>query len=78
MTHTERNHPSTSGDNSNVSQWISEYENLELQTFQYTDHNSQDIEHDIDPDNNFFNSINNNCCYYTDEQYNRINKDGKL
>ncbi len=78
MTHTERSHPSTPGDNSNITQRISEHENLQLQSFQYTDHNSQDMEHDIDLDNNFFNSINNNCCYYTDEQFNRINKDCKL
>lgn len=32
----------------------------------------------IDPDNFFFNSINNDCLYYTDEQYNNMNKDGKL
>ncbi len=37
------------------------------------------MENDIEPDNNFFNSLNNNCCYYTEEQFNRaINKDGKL
>ena len=33
---------------------------------------------DMEHDNYLFNTINNNCCYYTDEQYNQINKDGKL
>ena len=39
------------------------------------------MEHDIDPDNNFFLNINNDnkCCYYTDDQYNRdITSKGKL
>lgn len=31
----------------------SDYENLDLETFRYTDHKSQDIENDIDPENNF-------------------------
>lgn len=41
--------------------------------------NPQDLEHDIDPVNNFFSSINDNCRYYTDEQYNgNSNTNGKL
>lgn len=32
----------------------------------------------IDPDNYLFNSINNDCRYYADEQYNNINKDKQL
>ncbi len=78
MTHTERSHSSTSGGNSDITLRISEYNHLELQTFQYTDHNTQDMEYDIDPDNNFYSSINNNCSYCTDELYNQIDKDGKL
>lgn len=27
-------------------------------------------EQDIDPDSNFFDHLNNTCCYYTDDQYN--------
>lgn len=52
-------------------QSLVEYEHLELNTFQYTEHHSQDMENDIDPENNFFANINNNCNYYTDEQFNR-------
>lgn len=51
-------------------QRIAEYNDLEINTFQYTEHHSQDIENDIDPENNFFLNINNNCYYYTDDQFN--------
>ena len=57
ITHTEITHSLTPGDNSNATQRINEHDNLQLQTFQYTDHNSLDMEHDIDPENHFFNSI---------------------
>ena len=43
MTHTERIHSSTSGGNSSTTQSISEHDNLQLQTFQYTDHNLLDM-----------------------------------
>ena len=77
--HTEGTYSSTYGDNNLVTQRISEYDQLELKTFEYTDHNLQDLEHDIDPDNNFFSTINNNCCYYTDDQFNQNTKSkGKL
>ena len=39
--------------------------NLELQPLEYTDHNYYDMEDELDPDNNFFATINNNCRYYT-------------
>lgn len=32
------------------------------------------MDYEIDPDNNNFFSVNDNCCYYTKEQYNQ----GKL
>lgn len=51
-------------------QRLVEYEHLELNTLQYTEHHEQDMENDVDPVNNFFASINNNCHYYTDEQFN--------
>ncbi len=47
------------------------YDQLELKNFEYTDHNIHDLENDIDLDNNFFSAINNNCCYYTNDQYNQ-------
>ena len=37
--------------------------------FSYTEHNYFDYEDDIDPDNNFYNSINVQCHYYTDEKF---------
>lgn len=52
-------------------QLLSEYDQLQLKTSQYTEHHLQDLEHDIDPDNNFLLDINENCRYYTDEQYNQ-------
>ena len=48
-------------------------------TFEYTDYKTKDLDYEIDPDNNFFSSIINNCCYYTDQQYNQsISSEGKL
>ena len=32
----------------------------------------QELEQDIDPDHNFFDYLNNTCCYFTDEQYNDL------
>ena len=44
MTSSDRGHSST------------EYEKLDLKTFKYTEHKSQDMENDIDPENNFYNN----------------------
>lgn len=52
MTQSERSHSSATGDNKDITQRIAEHEKLQLRTFQYTDHNLLDLEHDIDPDNN--------------------------
>lgn len=41
-----------------------------LETFAYTEHGIQDIENDIDPENNLFHNINNNCSYYTEDEFN--------
>ncbi len=79
MTLTDRTHSSTPRDSVHITQRITEHDELELSTFKYTEHQLQDLEHDIDPDNNFFSSVNSNCSYYTCEQYNQsINTDGKL
>lgn len=44
---------------------------LNLKTFHFTDHNLNDFEHDIDPDNNFFfNNFSINCGCYSDEKIN--------
>ena len=82
MTHTDGMQSNTPGINTQIYQRISEQDQLESKTCEYSDHNLQDLEHDIDPDNNFFLNINNDnniCCYYTDYQYNRnITSKGKL
>ena len=36
----------------------------QFETFCYTEHKHFDFEHEIDPDNKFFNSVANNTCYY--------------
>ena len=40
-----------------------------FETFNYSEFRSSDFEQNIDPDNNFFNNIQNSCNYYTDEQF---------
>ncbi|XP_013856520.1 uncharacterized protein LOC106512449, partial [Austrofundulus limnaeus] len=51
----------------------------ELKTFDYTEYKSQDKENDLDPENNFFYNIGNNCCYYSTQQYNlTVNADNKF
>ena len=82
MTHTDGMQSNTPGINTQIYQRISEQDQLELKTCECSEHNLQDLEHDIDPDNNLFSNINNDnniCCYYTDDQYNRnITSKGKL
>ncbi len=58
MMHTETQ--STSGDNRHMTQGIGEHDQPALKTF---DHNLQDLENDIEPDNNFFSTISNNYDY---------------
>ena len=79
MIQSVRTHSSTTGENRDIIQRIADHEKLKLRTFQYTDHNVLGLEHDIDQDNNFFSNINDNCCYYSAEQYNQtIQTDSKL
>ena len=59
MTHTDGMQSNTPGINTEIYQRIIEQEQLELKTCEYSDHNLPDLEHDIDPDNNFFSNINN-------------------
>lgn len=70
MTLTDRTH-STSGDQKHTTQGISGQDQPELKIFHYSDYNLKDLDHEIDPDNNFFSTCRNNCHYYTDEQYNQ-------
>lgn len=52
---------------------------MELATFEYNEHNTTDLNTDIDPDNNFLAPIMNDCNYFTHEQYvNSVNPVGKL
>ncbi len=57
----------TLSDNGHITQ---EHEQLELTTFENSESSTLDIEQDIDPDNNFFSTINNTCYYYNNDQYN--------
>ncbi len=68
------NSTNTSFGQNDLSQRIANYEDLELQTYQHSNYLSYYIENDIDPENNFFHSINNNCLYYTDAQFNNAIK----
>ena len=62
-----------------LSDLITDYEHVQLKPSEYTDHQTQDIDQDIDPDNNFFFNLNENCHYYTSEQFNaKIDCTGKL
>ena len=45
------------------------YEHYHFDNFNHTDHKPYEIGYDLDPENNFYNNINNNCQYYTDEQF---------
>ena len=51
-------------------QLITEYDRVQMETSKYTEHHSYDLENDIDPDNNFLLEVNENCSYYTNEQFN--------
>lgn len=48
-----------------------DYNGLTFKAFRFTDHSVHDFEQDIDPENNFLNSLKNNCCYYSEDQFNR-------
>lgn len=49
----------------------------ELGTFLYTEHKTQDMENNIDPENNLFCNINISCRYYTENQYNATIREEK-
>lgn len=76
LTSFDRCHSSPSENNEQQTTQITEYKKLGLKTFEYTEHKLQDMDNDIDPENNF---INNNCCYYTDDQFNmKVKSDHKM
>ena len=45
-----------------------DYESLGLKMFEYREHKLHDMDSDIDPENHFYNNINNQCEYYTEAQ----------
>lgn len=47
-------------------------DNLELETFMYTDYNQQNMVNEIDPDNNFFSNTKIDCRYCTETKFNRM------
>lgn len=59
----------------NFNSWM-DLENcdLNLKTFQYTDHDSFDYENDIDIDYNCFNTVNIKCSYFTENHFKNKNK----
>lgn len=72
---------STSRDTNDIGlqQRVLDYDHLELKPFDYTEYNAQDLEDEIDPDNRFFSSININCNYFTEDDYNNnIDSEGIL
>ena len=56
----------------------SKYANLNLRTFDHMEYKTHDFGNDIDPENNFFNLINNTCEYYTDIQFKEVKSEGAL
>lgn len=59
----------------NLSQRINNYYDVELSIFE----KEHEMEHNIDPDLNFFNDTNEDCCYYCEDDYNQsINTCNKL
>lgn len=61
--------PDTVGDMTWYQAQSTEYETLGLKTFEYTDRKDYDVENDIDTENNFFVNTQNQCQYYTEEQF---------
>ena len=42
---------------------------IELEYFKYNEYNAADNRSNIDPENNFYNCINNDCNYFTDHNF---------
>lgn len=66
-------------DDMDMLQRILHHKQMDLATFEYKEHNTTDLNMEIDPDNNFFSPIINDCNYFTQDRYvNSINSVGKL
>lgn len=57
-------------DNGSLNVNIKEDDQQKLVPYQYTEYNMYDVDSEIDPDNNFFTAIKNNCGYYSNEHFN--------
>ena len=55
---------------------MGQYEQYHFEQFEHIEHNFYEMENNIDPDNNFYNNLNNTCEYYTEEQYKQVKMDG--
>lgn len=56
----------------------SKYEKNNFNTFDTTEHKTYEIEMYLDPENNFYNNLNNNCEYYTDDQFKTLKMEGNF
>jgi hypothetical protein len=52
----------------------SKYEHLNFANFDHTEHKMYEVCNEIDPENHFYNNINNNCEYYSDEQFKSVRR----
>ena len=71
MTSPDITHMSLSGDNDQQRLLSGDCETLGLKMFEYTEHRMHDMDSDIDPENNFYNTTYNQCEYYTEEKLKR-------
>ena len=58
-----------------VENLYSKYEHLNFNCFDPHEHKTYEIDNDLDPENIFYNNLNNNCQYYTDDQLKRLHID---
>ena len=49
----------------NLCQLFKDCSQFNFKAFKYTEHCSNTLEADIDPYSNFYNTVNNECMYYT-------------
>ena len=52
------------------------YEHYNFKTFKHTEHKMYEIDCEIDPENNYYTSIANDCEYYTEDQFKQIKMEG--
>ena len=64
--------------NLNLAQIYNTSKDFDFKPFNYSEFSSSDFQQDIDPENNFYNEINLNCKYFTENHLNHTitNKNG--